>query len=181
MQAVHLDKEKVKQVASASKTATNAMVLLACRQRARSTTNISALREQLIEMGDLPIGKEYMDFWRGLEAAGAGAVILGRRGKQTRFEWNYSLKEIAKFAVENQDSDMKVAVFKKKVAPKSQPKLASKPKVAATPAPTGPVKQERLIFSIPIRKDFSVEVSLPSDISSEEIERIKGSLVSPAA
>lgn len=127
MELINLDKSKVKQIAEASRTATVSMLALGMRERAHVYTNISSFKSQLQSMGEKVNDRDYMDFWRGLETAGVGSIILGRRGKQTRFEWHYSLRQIAQIAIDGKTANaQKLAPI-----PKRQPALvaqAPKPK-----------------------------------------------------
>lgn len=167
MKPIQLDRDKVKKVTNASRTATVTMILLGFKQRAQASTNIIALRERMTEMKEYVAGRDYMDFWRGLEEAGAGNIILGRRGKPTRFEWAYSLRQIAKFAIEGKDTDIE------RVASRSGRRLVV-PQTYRRPTLSSN-RVERLVYSIPIRPDYTLEVNLPADISKEELEKIKNS------
>lgn len=194
MTTIQLDKVKVKQVTNASRTATSTMVYLGCfRKRARSVTNIGHLKTQLEQMDGPIAGRDYMDFWRGLEEAGAGSVILGRRGRYTRFEWNYSLLDIAKIAIEGKEAEIERLAFKRHPNAEVKPSIVvdevpvvkiGKPKVKGAkrgrkPKAKHAVRQERLVFNIPVRPGYNLEINLPSDVSDKELEKIKGYLAVP--
>ena len=182
MQTVTLDKNKVKQVTNASRTATATMIMLGFRQRAHSATTLSSIKNQLLELNENIVSKDYMDFWRGLETAGVGSIILGRRGKQTRFEWNYSLRKIAQLAIEGKEEEIgRIASKRAKVIPVSPVDEELEIIHAAVPpkAKSLAKKEEKLVYRIPVRKDYILEISLPVDVSQDEIEKIKASLVAP--
>lgn len=201
MQMVNLDSLKVKQVTNASRTATATMILLGFRQRAHSFINLLSVKRELQSMNEHVVDKDYMDFWRGLEEAGAGSIIVGRRGKQTRFEWNYSLKQVASVAIEGKNSviDKLSKKHEQFTAIKALPKLDLKPlevikvkpielkakevkrgrgrpKGSKNVVKLSPKKVERVIYNIPLRADFTLDISLPADVTAEEFKKIKKSL-----
>lgn len=190
MQTINLDSTKIKQVANASRTATATMILLGFRQRAHNFINLQAVKRELEGMNEHVVDKDYMDFWRGLEDAGVGSIIVGRRGKQTRFEWNYSLKHVAQVAIEgkkpefdkiinkqNQFTKVKTIEIEKpqmmKAGPvkrgRGRPKGSKNVKVAVS-------KQEMVTYEIPIRTNFIAYVSLPSNLSKQELAKVKKGL-----
>lgn len=191
MELMNLDKTKVKEITNASRTATVAMIALGLRKRSLSYTNLSAIKNQLLEMNEKIANRDYMDFWRGLEDAGAGSIILGRRGKQTRFEWNYSLKQIAQFAIEGKDKEIEKMALKKKIPSLPKPEaleladwkdLARNKKnlqIQINPGEPSrdmrPKKMEVLVYTVPIRANYSVQVSLPADITEKELQNFSNS------
>lgn len=178
MENMILDKTKLKQVTNSSKTAIKATMALGLRQRARAYTVLAQFKDQLIEMGEKIVDRDYMDYWRGLEAAGAGSLVVGRHGKPTRFEWYYSCREIAKFVIEG-NIEMKPVVFKPSKRDRVQVKKDMGLKLAQTiqtavnkDTAALVTKSERVIYSIQIRPDYVLEVNLPSDISPKELETV---------
>lgn len=176
---MNLDKDKIKNVTNASRTATVTMIVLGFRQRAHAFINLASVKRELLSMNERIVDKDYMEFWRGLENAGAGSVILGRRGKQTRFEWNYSLKQIAGIAIEGKEEEVKKIASKRKppkvvIAPKLPKKAVSEPDKEVKPQ--GPKREERLVYSIPVRPGFSLDIVLPGDLKEEELKTIRDSL-----
>lgn len=107
VQVKTLDKDKIKQAADASPTAMATMIALGFKERARANSNLSLIKSQLLKMNEKITDRDYMAFWKALEDAGAGVLVLGRRGGKTRFAWNYSLKQIASLAIEGKDSSFK--------------------------------------------------------------------------
>lgn len=140
MELMNLDKSKVKQIAEASRTATVSMLALGMRERAHVFTNISSFKGQLQSMGEKVNDRDYMDFWRGLENAGVGSIILGRRGKQTRFEWHYSLRQIAQIAIDGKTANAQKLV---PILPKRQPAQVLKA-IAQAPKPEPKKKKEEI-------------------------------------
>lgn len=178
MEHVSLNSDKVKQATNSSSTATTTMVLLAIRQRARNFTSMGKIKNQLLQMGETVVDKDYKTFWKDLENAGAGSIILGRRGRETRFEWSYSLKDVAKIAIEGHESEIQRLDKKRNKKPNlakaidilNRSRAGSKSTVKYEPS-----KQEKLVYRIPIRPDFTLEVNLPTDVSREELQKIGNS------
>lgn len=184
METMKLNQEQVKNVTDANATATATMIVLGFRERARSVTNLGRIKAQLLEMKENVVDKDYFQFWRGLEEAGAGSIILGRRGKQTRFQWNYSLKDVARGAIEGHEEEIK-KIAGKKLKTEVPKKKLGRPFKIAEPSKTvpaqemlKPTKQEVLVYRIPLRPNYTIQIDLPQDVTPEEIERIKSSLVS---
>lgn len=203
LQGSILDKTKIKQVTDASKTATATMIMLGFRQRAHSFTTLESVKSQLRKLGERVVGRDFMDFWRGLEEAGVGSVVLGRRGGQTRFAWNYSLRQIAQIAIEGKSDEIKKIAVKKervvenpflqslKTIPVSGKKESGKGKseigefidykeLNGNKKPITIYKEERTFYAIPVRAGFTLEVSLPNDISNKELDAIGSSFKSLA-
>lgn len=101
--AVTLEGAKLKQIAGHSETATVLMFNLAERKRFRNITDISHLKNALIRSGEKIIDEDYIAVFKELEAIGVGSLIIGRRGKPSRFKWNYSLKNIGEAAINGKD------------------------------------------------------------------------------
>lgn len=189
MQQSHvLDKEKLKKITNASHTATVAMVMLGFKQRAHSFTNLASFKSKLAAAGEKVIDRDYMDFWRGLEQAHVGSVVLGRRGKQTRFEWDYSLRQIARIAIEGKDDVIEklsakqprkrivageMTTYNLPVEPTPKaPKGSQEAPKAKAATQDAPSKEERLVYKIQVRPGYTLEVALPADVSKEELDRI---------
>lgn len=168
---IKLNKERVKRAAALSHTATVTMLILGFRQRAHTSTTLASIKNQLTKMKEKINDRDFMDFWKELEAAGAGSLILGRRDKQTRFEWNYSLRRIAQLAIEGKEVDVKkfeerlkqseLEPVVKVVAPKKQIKKESTA-----------IKQPSVVYNIQFKPGYMAQVILPEDISEEELQRL---------
>lgn len=173
-----LDKSKVKEVANASQTATATMITLGFRQRAHLHTNLSAVKSELVKMGEHPNERDFMDFWKGMEQSGAGSLILGRRGKQTRFEWNYSLREIAQIAIEGREAELKLFKTKAKalveatLGPIAKAKAIPLAKPVAIPMPTYKAKPA-FLFDITLRDGAAIQIVFPKEPTSTELGSLK--------
>jgi hypothetical protein len=185
-----LDGSKLKAISHASHTAEVTMTALAMRERLRNFSDITRTRNQLIREGEKIVDADYMAFWKGLQDAGVGVIVYGRKGKPDRFDWHYSMKKVAKAALEgtNETAEKIGGNVKKKAADpvaKAAKKLAKKPVEAKRAAIPGLVtnkpatvqasRKDRLLY-IPLRKDFSFEVSIPTDLSPAEAEVIGNAL-----
>lgn len=82
---------------------------LAKRQRAHAFTDIRRYRAMLRNSGTQLNEHDYIQAWKDLQAAGAGRIVYGRRGKPTKFAWNRNLKDVVKDLVQT------------KVAPHAEP------------------------------------------------------------
>lgn len=158
-----LNKEKIKEATEASPTATVTMISLGFRERARTHTNLLSVKNELLRMNEKIVDKDYMSFWKALEAAGAGSLILGRRGGQTRFEWNYSLKQIAQLAIEGKETEIKRLQLKM-----DNPELVKEQSEPAKILLTAP-KAPMVVKTIDLHFGRTAQVIMPSNTTSEEI------------
>ena len=171
MELSKLNETKVKEIAHANPTATATMLALGFRKRSRSETNLTRVRQQLITMKENVVDKDYFDFWRELERAKIGSIVLGRRGKQTRFRWNYSLQDVAKVAV-GESSEIKPK--RGRGRPRKNPEIDSNglSSFNQTLSKLPLEKQERIVVKIKVRPDYSFEAVLPKDVTKEELAQI---------
>lgn len=185
---VTLDGSKLKKIAHATHTAIVTATSLALRERLRHSSDITRTRNALARSGERIVESDYMQFWKDLQSAGVGAIVYGRRGKPDRFEWHFSLKSVAKACLEGSDEKaQKLAsvpipqeVDAKKVAKlrKIPPQMASEAKEVIVKS-SGNVNTEsgqKLVY-IPLRKDFDVEIKVPSDFSQDEAEIMARALI----
>lgn len=99
-----LDGLALNQTATATPTAQEVTLYLGTRQRMRSAlTDLDATEKKLLRMGKKIVHAEYTKYWEALQAQGVGSIVHGRGGNPTRFVWSYSLREVAKAAIEGKD------------------------------------------------------------------------------
>lgn len=180
-QTVTLDGSKLKQIAHASHTAEVTITALAMRERLRHFSDISRTRNTLVRNGEKIVEEDYMKFWKQLQDAGMGTIIYGRRGKPDRFEWYYSLKKVAKAAIEGtNESAEKVGGKGRSVAkPKSVPQKLSKEEKQekVQKAEVAPTNNGARFVYIPLRPDFDLELPVPpKGYSPDEVEVISRAL-----
>ena len=72
--------------------------VLSERQRHRQRTDLKNLY-RAVKRNEPSLDEDaFMDVFKGLDKAGAGSLIIGRRGNPNRFIWKYNLKAIAEAA-----------------------------------------------------------------------------------
>lgn len=165
-QVVTLDGAKLKRIGQASHTAEVTMTDLAMRERLRHFSDIVRTKNKLVRSGEKIVDSDYMAFWKGLQDAGVGSIVYGRRGKPDRFEWHYSLKQVAKAALEGTDE----AVEKISIAPRVKQKVT--PKQERKSKENQENQQSRSIY-IPLRSNLDLELPVPKNgFSEEEVEAV---------
>lgn len=175
-QVTVLEGAKLYKIGHASHTAEVTMTDLALRERLRAYSDIGRTKTKLIRNGEKIVDADYIAFWKGMQDAGAGVIIYAKRGRPDRFEWHYSLKKVAKAALEGtNESAEKIVVAKPK--PKARPARQTKPQAKPVTKPEAKVevKPSKILY-IPLRKDFNFELNLPGDISREELNVIANAL-----
>lgn len=177
MQTVTLDGKKLKDICHRNRTAEVTTLSLAMRERLRHFSDIGRTRNALVRQGEKIVDGDYMQYWKDLQAAGVGAIIFGRRGNPNRFEWHYSLKKIAKAALEGTNVEAERHEAEKPAAPAPAPKV-----IRRSPQAPAPVKTlaQKTVF-IPLRSNFDLEIKLPGDVNAQEIETITKALARATA
>lgn len=174
--------QKMKSIGHTSPTAEVVATALALRQRNRGEVNIWGMWDRLVKDNEKVEQKEFLKFWKDLENEGAGSLVFGRRGKQTRFIPHYSLKSIGKSMLEGSDIETDKIVKKAEKQVKTTGKkrgrpLGSKNKLKMKTSPKHelkeiPVSATGKVIFVGLRKDFNVEINLPVDINGSEINMI---------
>lgn len=185
-QQVVLNSEKLRSISHASHTAEVTITALAVRERLRHFSDITRTRNTLVRKGEKIVDSDYVAFWKGLQEAGVGVIVYGRKGKPDRFEWYYSMKKVAAAALEGKDIvaervsgiTMPERKPEHKQAAKLQKKVIHMSKGVKRPMPekTQEASRSNRFIYIPLRKDFNLEISVPMDLSKGEIEVISNAL-----
>lgn len=93
-----LNQLQIKSIAEETNTSKEVFSHLKERIRFRRETNLHKLHNILMHSGAKIVEEEYINLFKRLQDEGAGALIIGRRGKPDRFKWYYNLKKIAEAA-----------------------------------------------------------------------------------
>jgi len=192
-QVTVLKSEKLRSISNASHTAEVIIVALSQRERLRNFTDMTRLKNELLRKGERVVDTDFCKFFEDMEAAGTGTISYGKNDKQDRFYWHYSMKKIAQAALEGKDVPASRIEIPKVAAEKAKEQIAARDKVKAAPKKivklslvakkavenSSETKQvsriDRFVY-IPLRKDFSLEFTIPSDLSKDEIEIISRAL-----
>lgn len=156
MQLVTLNGKELKDIAHKNRTAEVTMTSLAMRERVRTFSDIVRTRTQLLKMGEKIVEDDYLQFWKDLEKAGIGSIINGQKGRPARFEWHFSMKDVAIASLEGMPRPVKLVEEAK-----------------AKPAPKQNVS--RIVY-VTLRKDFDVTIAVPSDLNVSEVDTISKAL-----
>lgn len=161
-QLTTLNGTELNKIAHSSPTAEITMTALALRQRVRHYSDINRTRNLLMNHGEKIVDSDFQQLFNDLEKAGIGVIIRGRKGKPDRFEWYYSLKSVAKAALNK--SDEKVEKIQVKA-----PKQVQEPKKNENEPIKTPIQASKREILIPLRPDFYVEIDLPHDVTKDEV------------
>lgn len=162
-----LNQDKLKAVVNASHTAIVTTLLLALRRRARDYSNLPATKDQLINMGEKIVDEDYKQYWQNLQDLGVGSVIYGRRGNPDRFQWHYSLKTVAKAAIEGKEAQVE-ALAKKK--PKTAIKHLGHNRIKTN---AKAIRTSKKLYIIPLERGMTAEIILSRDLTVKDIAKVK--------
>lgn len=183
-QTITLNGSKLREIAHANPTAIVTMTALAMRERLRHVSDIPRTKNHLKRQGEKIVDADYMKLWKDLEAAGVGSIIYGRRNVPDRFEWHYSLKKVAKAAIEGTnelveklDTNQKGNVIDMPKKKQSRPKLseAEKSQRAKQAEEVKTASGEKLVY-IQLRDNYDLELKLPMDLNKDDVEIITRAL-----
>lgn len=99
-----LEKAKLAVIGHKNETSALLMKTFASRERVRSSTDLRRVKQNLMREGATIVQNDYMQFWKDLQAAGAGTIVYGTRGAPNRFEWGYSMKEVGRLGTEQPEA-----------------------------------------------------------------------------
>jgi hypothetical protein len=179
-QNMSLDQQKLTSIAHSSHTAEVVMVSLGVRERMRPTSDLGRIKKILLRSGERIVDSDYTKLWKDLEAAGVGSIVYGRNGNPDRFHWHYSLKKVAKTALEGpQEED----IFPIDQPPKEENKAPvedSKPVKRKRGRPkkkheSVTTTMEKIVF-IPLRKGVEINIQVPADLTKEDVRLISNAL-----
>lgn len=178
--------KELNEIATASDTAKTVTELLASRQRLRHVTDISRIRNDLVNDGQRIVDEDYMAFWKQLQTQKIGSVIYGRKGKPNRFEWHYSLRSVAQAALEAKDVqvDKLAQVSAEPVQETVQPKVEAKrgpgrpkgyspkkAKEALQAKSETKISSEQLIL-VPIHDKMYVQIKIPAGATALDMQPV---------
>jgi hypothetical protein len=153
------------------------------RGRNREVTDIEQLRIGIQRRGGESLDPvKWAEAFKILEDMGMGALIIGRRGKNNRFRWNYSLKAIGTAAmngtrlnanrivaeeragrlVNNYNPSKKIGPSLVDIRAAEKPARLPAPPVATSPATTPSDSGGGNMLYVALRPDFIFEADIPN-------------------
>lgn len=93
---------------------------------------------------------EIVELFRSFERLGLGRFLVGRRGAETRFDWEYDVKSLARIAIGE----------------------ANEPEEVADDATEDDEGEDMLEHAFNLRPNLTVTLSLPENFSGREAERL---------
>jgi len=172
-QIVKMNSEKLKALTNTSHTAVVTMLMLALRERARGYSNITLAKQQLVSMGEKVVDEDFQKFWKDLQDLGIGTIVYGRRGGPDKFQWYYSLKSIAKVAIEGKENEVRELA---KRVPKVVAIKPIQPVIKKRRSRKVVLKIERKLYSITLSSGLIAEVILPSNATEMDLDKIRATL-----
>jgi hypothetical protein len=89
---------RLRKLYSTSTAGRAALEYFAQRQKNSRVTTVDRLQGALEQGGHDVARSDIVEFFRGLDEAGCGSFVVGRKGKLSRFEWDVGLTEVGRSA-----------------------------------------------------------------------------------
>lgn len=185
---VTLNGTELNKIAHSSPTAEIAMTAFALRERVRHFSDLNRTRNMLMNKGEKIVDSDYIQLFKDLEKSGVGVIIYGRKNKPDRFEWYYSLKTIAKAALNKTDekavpiannNNNHTTEEKPSSIATPEPKMRRRKRLSKVEEPKAqPTTVQKNHVIIVLRDDFRIEFDAPNDIKPEELNTITKTLQS---
>lgn len=169
MQLVTLNGKQLKEISHKNRTAEVTMTALAMRERVRNFSDIPRTRAKLIKEGEKIVETDYLQLWKDLQTAGVGVIVYGSNKRPNRFQWHFSLKQVAEVCLEGTDQKADITAKPQAVKVIRRPALEVKAASPVAPLP------DRLVY-VSLRKDFDVAIKLPGNVTQDEIATISKAL-----
>lgn len=161
-----MNTEKLRTIANSTPTAETVILSLATRERDRSELNLQRMKTQLLKSGEKVVDKDFAQLWLDLQSAGIGHVVM-KKGKPNRFDWSYSIKQIARSLINNTPIELSRVESKAVIKPKRVPK------------PEAPQVVIRRVF-VQLKDNVSVQMAIPENITKAEFANLVKALETAA-
>lgn len=200
---------EIQKLAESSETAKNVLYRLAVRERHTHSIELPRFKNELLQLKLKIVDADFNYTFKRLDELKVGALIFGRKGKSDRFEFHYTMRDVGNLSYTNptvltpfirardEAKQMRKLYLenlnKRTDAPKKRRGRKPKAKPIAAPvqakAPEAPIVKTdagnvvhlaNKILYVPIRKNFGVQIVIPSDLNSTEAEFISDALKSIA-
>jgi hypothetical protein len=126
------------------------------------STKIDQLLWTLSNEQNPPTRWEVIKFFQKLQELGCGSLIVGRRGKKTRFTWSSNLTDVSKAAA---GEDIKIGAVP----------TAAEAEQAEDEAANGELESggdDLVDHSFRLRRDLNVRLRLPASLTNAEAARL---------
>lgn len=181
-----LSGQTLHKLAYSSETAQNVCLALGVRERVRGFSNINSLKYELRHQGFKIVEEDYMKMWKEWQDAGLGMIVLGRGRKQTKFVHFYDMRKIAQAALEGKDVEIESnkkrieidvakdrSVTLDQIAKSIKERPQAREEAPKKPEPKQTVTTVLNRVFIELRPGVMIDIKLPNDVTSAEIDRIR--------
>jgi hypothetical protein len=145
-----------------NKTNSIAFNIFKSRDKDSKETKLDRLEELIRNEGGAPSRVDVVALMKGLQQAGCGRFIVGRRGAPSRFEWTVSLRSVGLAATSGSDrvDQMEVDAEERDAADATDSRAEFDCGTAS------------ITHSFVLRRDYRVSLTLPVDLTSREATRL---------
>jgi hypothetical protein len=180
-----LNMSSIRSIAKDSEESQTIFNSLAKRKRTRRITDLRQLQYKLSNEGEKITREGVMRTFQALQDAGVGSVIIGRKGKPTRFKWDYSVKRVAQAGIKvvkvkktKEEPAFVAPVISKKSRKMTTSEFSEKVRALAPANIASESIQAVISTTIKIRNNFSSKIELPLDLKREDIDELSKILYS---
>lgn len=187
-----VQKEKLQKLVEENKAVKTVMETLSKRQRYRTKTDLYQFRDQVKRFTGTDLEKEeLLNSFKELQDAGVGKLIYKRKrdgssNNRPRFEWRYSLKDVARASGFGEPLSTPIGEIHKKRPETPQKRGRGRPPKEQAQRADSPIKRsvksvKAIISTIQLRPNFSVRIEYPTKMTKDEAKKIANFLISTAS
>ena len=156
-----VDITALKSLFVANKASSIAFEIFKDREKDSKETKLDRLEDLIRAKGCSPQRVDMVSLLKGLEQAGCGRFVVGRRGAPSRFEWSVSLRSVGLAATSGSDAVSKIDRDADENDGEEQLTVGDE------------LDESSLILhSFVLRPDFRVKLELPVDLTARESRRL---------
>lgn len=144
-----------------NKASSLAFEIFKSREKDSKETKLDRLEDLIRAQGVNPQRVDIVSLLRGLEEAGCGRFVVGRRGAPSRFEWTVSLRSVGLAATSGSDEVDQIDRDADESDGEEQANVSDELE-----------NSNSISHSFVLRPDFRVMLELPVDLTAREARRL---------
>ncbi|MCF7963334.1 MAG: hypothetical protein K9M08_21550 [Pirellula sp.] len=160
-----VDVELLRSFYKSNKTSRAVFEILKERENDSNETKLERLEDLVRQSGVNPIRGDVVSLFKGLDRAGCGKFVVGRRQFPSRFQWHVSLRSVG-IAASSEQGQVN------ELGPNTLEDSDEDSDLAKSESEPEKTKVDKLMHSFVLRADFRVQIILPFDLTKREADRL---------